>query len=123
MAAGNGSPGLPAEYDFFRRELSAIHVGRGVIVGTKRGTFERNTREKTARTRVTEHFRAKVCIGGCGSVAAHWTRRNRSIATQLYLALKNRTCSPLVHHKQDKIGGLAADLKSDAPALECIHRG
>jgi hypothetical protein len=50
--------------------MVAIHVCTGVVVGANRGSFQRNTGEHAARTRVAEDFGSHPSIGIRGSVTS-----------------------------------------------------
>ncbi len=46
----------------------------------------------------------------------------RRVGAELDLAAEHRIRAAIVHHQQDEVGGLRAELESDAGAFECEHR-
>src|SRR4029077_21266671 len=80
-----------------------------------------NAGKKTACARVAENFRSHVRVRVCRSVAPHGACCHRGIAAQFHFAAENRICASIIHHEQHEVGGLSADLESNAAAFERKH--
>src|SRR5579859_3499125 len=93
----------------------------GVVVRTQRGAFERYACKKTARTRISEHLSAKRHVGFSGRIAAFRPRCRRGVGSELHLAGENCSSAARVHHQNDKVCGLPAELKSEAATFERDH--
>src|SRR6202035_205667 len=49
--------------------------------------------------------------------------RNGSVRTQLYFALEHGVSTPRIHHQQDEVCGLSADLKPHTAGFQSHHGG
>jgi hypothetical protein len=109
--------------DVLRRDLFPVEGLIGAIVGAKRGTRERNTREQSARARIGENFCAEGHIGLGGCVPADWSGGSGSVAADLHFAGENAAGGALAHEEQNEVGGLATELDPEAAAFESHHAG
>src|ERR1700736_1057328 len=111
----------PLAHDVGSIHLFVVNALVSVIVRAQGRAFERYAREKTARARIGEHLSAQRHVGRGGRIAALRPRRRGGVRTELDLAGKNGIGAARVHHQDNEIGGLAAELKSKAAALEGDH--
>src|ERR1700733_2944519 len=89
VAAGRWNRNFSPNHDFSGGEFLAIDIFGGVVVRAKRGTFQRHSNKDPTRALIAQNLRTHEGISVRGSVAAHRTRGDRSISTQLDLAAEN----------------------------------
>ena len=109
------------EDDALRFDFFPVNAGVGVVVGANGGTSERDSREEAARARIGQDFSAHSDVGFGGSIASNRASGGRRVSAKLHFALEDGMGSAIVHNEKDEVGGLAANLKSDAAALN-THR-
>src|SRR4030095_8010493 len=121
MTAGRGYTHLFTSYDVLCLDGMTINVCACVIVGTKRGTLERNAGKQTAGTRVAKNFSSHPGVGICGSITSFGARGNGGIRTQLNLTAENRFHASVVHDQQDQVDRFSSDLKTDAATFQRVR--
>src|ERR1039457_3511966 len=108
-------------YDFFGGQLFSIKLFVGAAIGAQGRAFQRNSGEQAFVARVGEDLGAHNNIGCAFSGAALGTGGGRGVRSQLHFAVKKTSGAFGIHHQEHKVGGLAAQLKSDADAFERIQ--
>src|ERR1700721_120044 len=122
MTSGFRNSHFSTDHDLSRWEFAAIDVLRSIVVWSKRGTLQRNAGKQTACARIAQDFRAHIGIRIRGSVAPYGACCPRGIAAQFHFAAENRIRTSLVHYEQHEVGGLSADLESNAAPFQRKHR-
>src|ERR1700683_5034209 len=98
MASGRRNPDRSAKNDFSGGEFTSIDILVGAVVRAQRGPFQRHTSENSTCARVAQNLGTHESVGVRGSVAAHRTRGDRSISTQLDLSAQNLMRAPAQLH-------------------------
>src|SRR5262249_11157100 len=70
----------------------------------------------------TQHFGAHGYVRVSLRVAAFRSGSDRSISAEFYLALEQAGDAAIVHHQNDEISRLSANLETYASAFQCVHR-
>src|ERR1700675_3336300 len=109
------------KHDFLRVDLFAVDALVRVVIRAKRRSLQGNAREEPAGARIGENLRAHGHIRARRRVPAYGAGCRGSVATNFYLARKNRIRAALVHHQQNEIRSLSADLEADAAGLQSHH--
>src|SRR5580692_3549918 len=122
MTAGFRNSHYSTDHDLPCCQFATINVLGSIVVWSKRGTLERNAGKQTACARIAQDFRAHIGIRIRGSVAPYGACCHRGIAAQFHFAAENRIRTSLVHYEQHEVGGLSADLESNAAPFQRKHR-
>src|SRR5277367_3526139 len=113
---------IVSQYDVLRRNLLTVNSHVGVVVGPDRRTLQRYAGEYSASAGIAQDFSTQRNIRFRRRVPAHWASRHRSISTKLYFAAQDAVGAAVIHHQQDEVRCLSADLKAHAATLEGHHR-
>src|ERR1700722_7709203 len=118
---GCRNPDFAIPDDFLGCQPSAIELLIRATIGTQCRAFQRDSGKQALVPRIGEDLSIHDDVGGAFRRAALWTCRSRSVRPQLNLARKQRLRAFGIHHKEDEVGRLTADLKSDADAFESVE--
>src|SRR5215472_9735913 len=116
---GNGT----FEDDILGVNVFFIEGSIGFVVGAYRGASQRDPGEEAAGAGVGKNLRAQGDVGGGFGVATFGACGGRGICAELDLRAQDGIGATAVHDQEDEVGGLAADLQTDAGAFEGHHRG
>ena len=115
-ASLRGHLGLAVEDDGACRQRLAVERFVRIFVPANRRAGQAHARKQPARSRVAEDLRAHLDVGRRFGRAANRTGGDRSVRAHLEL-VRHQVLEPAaVHHDQDDVDRLPADLRADAAA-------
>src|SRR5438876_6851288 len=105
------------------RKIALVKFLVRAVVLAERRALQGDSRKQAARAGVSEHLGAHGYIAGSGCVTALGARGCSSVCADLDFALQDSFGAARVHHQDDEVSGLTAELEADASAFEAHHRG
>src|SRR5579863_1125737 len=113
-----GSDHLAVDQNLFGGDLASIQFFVIVLILLYHSSVEAHPGEKAPRPRVTKNLGVELSVRGAFRRTAHRSGRNGHFRAQLDAVLNEFSSAFGVHHDEDHIGGLTANLESNAPGAE-----
>src|ERR1700693_1026566 len=108
--------------DVFGADSLPVQPTVTIAIRAKRRAFQRDPGKQSARTRIRKNLSPKCDVRRGCSVTALGPGGSSRVGAELDLASKNGIGPTPIHHQQNEVGGLAANLKPNAAALKSHHR-
>ena len=99
-----------------------VKVSVIVLILLEYRPIERHPGKQASRPRVAKDLGVKLSVRCAFRGTAHGSGRYRNIPAQLDAVLNELSCACGIHHDENHVGSLTADLKSEASAAQGEHR-